>query len=183
MEAAAAEYRKRLADRERAGPNSRKGTGGGPQSHERAASIQSKVKSLLDENTKPHVTRTAEGYGRYTNAPGQEQASRSSSQLQDNSFPSRKSPSSIPIRFLKSPYIPSSGTMSEPPDLSYARTRPSAPPKPQNLRTGGQAPLGAPSPLIGSAPSRRSTDLDAGQGDDWETDFSKRYPSLWGSRW
>ena len=58
---AAAEYRKRLADRDASGTP--KSIGG----ITKAASIQQKVKTLLDENQKPSPTKkTAEGYGRYT---------------------------------------------------------------------------------------------------------------------
>jgi len=58
---AAAEYRKRLADRDASG--AAKSIGG----ITKAASIQQKVKTLLDENQKPSPTKkTAEGYGRYT---------------------------------------------------------------------------------------------------------------------
>jgi AP2-associated kinase len=70
---AAAEYRKRLAER---GPTAPKSIGG----VSRAASIQNKVKTLLDENQGPSpIKKTAEGYGHYTDArpsPQQAQASR-----------------------------------------------------------------------------------------------------------
>lgn len=57
---AAAEYRKRLAER---GPAAPKSIGG----VSRATSIQNKVKSLLDENQGPSpIKKTAEGYGRFT---------------------------------------------------------------------------------------------------------------------
>ncbi|CZT49362.1 related to serine/threonine kinase ARK1 [Rhynchosporium secalis] len=59
---AAAEYRKRLADRGPAAPRSIGGVS-------RAASIQNKVQSLLDENQGPSpVKKTAEGYGRFTDS-------------------------------------------------------------------------------------------------------------------
>jgi AP2-associated kinase len=59
---AAAEYRKRLAER---GPTAPKSIGG----VSRAASIQNKVKTLLDENQGPSpIKKTAEGYGHYTDA-------------------------------------------------------------------------------------------------------------------
>lgn len=66
---AAAEYRRRLAEREAGG-----GGGGGArgmgEGTTRAKSIQSKVQSLLDENSREkEVVRTAEGYGRYTASP------------------------------------------------------------------------------------------------------------------
>ncbi|KAN0114729.1 hypothetical protein V8E51_004273 [Hyaloscypha variabilis] len=58
---AAAEYRKRLA--ERGSSTAPKSIGG----VSRATSIQNKVKSLLDENQGPSpVKKTAEGYGRFT---------------------------------------------------------------------------------------------------------------------
>lgn len=58
---AGAEYRRRLADRDASGAP--KSIGG----MTKAASIQQKVKTLLDENQKPSaMKKTAEGYGRYT---------------------------------------------------------------------------------------------------------------------
>jgi AP2-associated kinase len=58
---AAAEYRKRLA--ERGSSTAPKSIGG----VSRATSIQNKVKSLLDENQGPSpIKKTAEGYGRFT---------------------------------------------------------------------------------------------------------------------
>ncbi|KAL9114323.1 MAG: hypothetical protein Q9227_001745 [Pyrenula ochraceoflavens] len=53
---AAAEYRRRLAE---------KGGGGGGIGPNRAVTIQNKVQSLLKENDKP-ATKTATGYGRFT---------------------------------------------------------------------------------------------------------------------
>lgn len=56
---AAAEYRRRLADRE---PGARKPSG----AINRASTIQNKVQSLLDDSQRQSATKTAEGYGRFT---------------------------------------------------------------------------------------------------------------------
>ena len=63
---AAAAYRQRLAQ---GGDSSRGRPGGGPNN--KAISIQSKVKTLLDESGRasPSPTKTASGYGRFTDSP------------------------------------------------------------------------------------------------------------------
>ncbi|KAF3937067.1 hypothetical protein ABW19_dt0202957 [Dactylella cylindrospora] len=60
VEAAAAAYKKSVAE---------KGAGGRP-SRARAGSIQRKVHALLNEEGRTPTPRTAEGYGRYTDNPG-----------------------------------------------------------------------------------------------------------------
>ncbi|KAK2807361.1 hypothetical protein FQN51_003187 [Onygenales sp. PD_10] len=82
-----------------------------------------------------------------------------------------------------------------PPPRSSMDQRPAAPPKPKNLRTGnrGDTPTAttAPSsaiPASGNPERMRSADINNNSsnnartpsGDDWETNFSKRYPSLSG---
>jgi AP2-associated kinase len=54
--------------------------------------------------------------------------------------------------------------------------RPMAPPKPEVLRTGGST-----APLQGPSNQVNTTQTQPGSpGDDWEENFSKRYPSLSG---
>ncbi|KAL8871651.1 MAG: hypothetical protein Q9174_002565 [Haloplaca sp. 1 TL-2023] len=243
---AGAAHRQRLAD----GGVNRKGSAGS-QPNARAASIQSKVKSLLDESGRgsPSPTKKPEGYGRFTDASAAEAARRipSPSPLSNHQppptfrVPPRKEslpnnpPLSDPIssRSSTNPQIhpPSSSIRASAPPTP----RPSAPPKPQSLRTGNQAPSIKPSPLSAkplpshpprlhafhsqpdhplpqrqqsipkpqpqqpqfppqpqkrsSNPYRTSTepipppsaDSPAMGGDeDWESNFTKRYPSLAG---
>jgi AP2-associated kinase len=150
---AGAEYRKRLADR---------GASGAPKSIggiTKAASIQNKVKTLLDENQKPSPTKTAEGYGRYTDSI----ASSQGHMFDDNStnpFPKpvitrkpgtssgagppsnhRQNPSSTAestLTFSKvrsaPPLSPSSPSLSST-NPQRTGSRPSAPPKPTHLNS------------------------------------------------
>jgi len=160
---AAAVYKQRVAEM---GPES----GRGRRDGNRATLIQNKVQALLVENGKASPTKTAEGYGRYTDQPARP------------SHPLSSSPSKLhgdlPINHHREP---PTNTLSAPP-VDRPFSRPSAPPKPQALRTGGRGePMGSlPSRAISSA-ARTKPSLDgASKDEDWETDFSKRYPSLSG---
>ena len=211
---AATAYKQRVAQGvERAGPSSK------------AASIQSKVKSLLDETGRgsPSPTKTAYGYGKYTDQQLQTLSPRVDSQPVRTS--SRQAPPSIisrpphmdpvsskPNAHAPKPagYIPppltftnsapaSSANVAKPegPSLSV-RPRPSGPPKPQpkpqSLRTGEitspPPPNSTARPVVGAVPQPSSLPtsqqkpppplLDGNQEDDWEKNFSKRYPDLSG---
>ncbi|EON63457.1 NAK/BIKE protein kinase [Coniosporium apollinis CBS 100218] len=182
---AAAEYRRRLAE----------GGGGGGGGPARASTIQNRVKALLDEGSKqqqPPPVRTAEGYGRFTEAP------RPPEQLRHPNPPlvaRRPAPmaaapnpgSQIPLRQplpADPPVIPASAPPTAQP-RPLSRPKPGAPPKPTALRTGGQfdgARVPSPSP---AKPAARLLEEEvsmpvAGNGEDWEESFSKRYPSLSG---
>ena len=167
--AAAAEYRKRVAEK----------GGEGGRDTARAVSIQNKVQTLLKENGKP-ATKTAAGYGRFTDSMPAPQA-KQSEELSAASISSRHEPqSSARPTELDVRSAPSS-TFSSPPNVPSSNTpqrviqRPIAPPKPQVLRTG----LGS-----GAVPQRNTlTDIvgeTTGPNEDWEANFSKRYPSLSG---
>lgn len=109
---AAAEYRKRLADRDASGAP--KSIGG----ITKAASIQQKVKTLLDENQRPSPTKkTAEGYGRYTDGMPLTQA-RTFEDKPANPYPK-------PMTARK-PVIPVGGAVNPP------NPRPNTVPKPEN---------------------------------------------------
>ncbi len=176
---AAAEYRKRLA--EKGGERGRDPT--------RAVSIQNKVQSLLKENDRP-ATKTAAGYGRFTNSNGSPQVRQfeapqnmsvkqvprnhalqdiagQSPPLMDNSLPE-------PFRAVTSPAVLPSTTSSNLPS-QRGTIRPAAPPKPKNMRTGtgetAQQPTEA--GLVNSNSATSPTE-------DWEATFGKRYPSLSG---
>ena len=141
VEAAATEYRNRLANR---------GTGPPPVST-KAASIQGKVKSLL-ENDRP-ATKSATGYGRFTADAPKPRASQGAT---DNAPAlSRTGNQHNPVTMS----APASAT-----DLpaQAARMPPTKPQKPQGLRT-------AISMGDTLSPPNEADDLD---------DFSKKFPDL-----
>jgi AP2-associated kinase len=183
VEAAAAEYRQRLAEQ---------GTGK-PRAPSKASTIQNRVKNLLDESSKPAaVNRTAEGYGKYTDTTGKPLPLRPQDQSGARQPPpaiarkpvmppqqdlSYAKPSSI--RPNIPPPIPSA---SAPPTMNMrapSGPAPRLPPKPKKLQTGEPAS----SPTKASAVVRERTlgGDAAGGGEEWDVDtFSKRYPSLSG---
>ena len=213
VEAAAAEYRIRVAQRGGSGSGNSK-IGAGPAGGVRAATIQNSVQSLLKENDKP-VSRTAESYGRFTNTNSA--ASMSLRQYQGNSNITSNPPAKVPslqhAATEPAPVhetIPSAETPRSfipPPQAQHPSSRPLAPPKPQILRTGGRTPNNTASklsnsPLSSSSPvtysdqaTTSSTTASAPHilpaseplsptggagGEDWETNFNKRYPRLSG---
>ena len=192
---AAAAYKQRVSER---GNNDQdKGRGG---ENSRAASIQSKVQALLDENGKSSPTKTAEGYGRFTASPSPAQGGLDHSaiqpsfnpQLHQRSFPQFKNTAQSVPRAALPHDLPISRTRHPQPTTTILTSstdhpvpRPTAPPKPQALRTGGRA-----SPALPSShkPSRFASKLvppvsddgGAANNEDWEMNFSKKYPSLAG---
>ncbi|KAI9785145.1 MAG: hypothetical protein M1839_000783 [Geoglossum umbratile] len=184
VEAAAAEYRKRLADRDLQNAEGTRGFGG--TAVNRAATIQNKVKTLLDENHKTPVPKTAEGYGRFTDSERLPQTRRFENEAAGPFGPAILNRKPIPTNqgkfaaYVTSepasdlPYGKPRSTTLEQHSQSALGSRPSAPPKPQKLRTGGQPKSSLPSR---SPQSSKEPNVN---GDDWETNFSKRYPSLSG---
>jgi AP2-associated kinase len=190
---AAAEYRKQLADQGEGG----KGGKGGPT---RASTIQNRVKTLLDDS-KVVPAKTAEGYGRFTESSKALPARPFDEPKPNAPIISRKpvaKPAGAPPADLAygisrqlqpqnpGPLSASSAPMSTSVPAAALRTgsRPSAPPKPKALRTGGQfeAPIMSPAKPAVPAGKPLPTPVDAAipNGDDWEASFSKRYPSLSG---
>ena len=224
---AAAAYRQRLAQ---GGDSGRGRSGGGPVNN-KAMSIQSKVKTLLDESGRasPSPTKAASGYGRFPDSSGPEQPQlRQTQQEHPPRTTSRQlpRPNTMNPQQMPSPIIPPdttstlrqtsnrlNPTLTAQPSLTTEIprhsappsdrpfTRPTAPPKPQtkppNLRTGDRAPQAptkqsstmARKPL--AQPSRQqqqqqqqvppanTANVD-GAAEDWEANFSKRYPDLAG---
>lgn len=182
--AAAAEYRRRLAEG---------GGGGGGSGPARASTIQNRVKTLLDEGRQqPPPVRTAEGYGRFTEAPRPPEQLRHPNPplVARRPAPMAASPNpgyQIPLRQslpADPPVIPASAPPTAQP-RPLSRPKPGAPPKPTALRTGGQfdvARVPSPSPAKPAAmlPEEEVSIPVAGNGEDWEESFSKRYPSLSG---
>ena len=189
---AAAAYRQRMA---RGGIGSR----GRPMGelNSRATSIQNKVKSLLDESGRVSPSKTAEGYGRFTEpstTPQQTEISRPASlpQIQDRQSSRVPPPSSRNVQPVRhSPLALKNPTT----DIGIAKvammlpdrtsSRPSAPPKPQALRTGAREEQQPSSPLkplnlTGKALPQPPRELTTSETDEWEANFSKKYPSLAG---
>ncbi|KAG2418340.1 hypothetical protein HFD88_001441 [Aspergillus terreus] len=173
---AAAEYRRKVAERGEGGYSTRSST------------IQNRVQSFLDESNKPRVPpKTATGYGRFT---GESQTALQAKQSEPLPEPPRlntrsagpyysERPQEQPFSPVKERWEPPSGPpRQEAGQTSYAPTqaqrtgpsRPVAPPKPKNLRVGG-------------APESRPVSHDrspTSPGEDWEANFSRRFPSLSG---
>ncbi|KLJ11373.1 AP2-associated kinase [Blastomyces silverae] len=199
---AAAEYRQRLAERGEDG-----GLGGGRIEGIKSASIQSKVQSLLKENDRHPTIKTATGYGRYTDTETALQAKqfeqpslpprpvpfnipRKPVALQQQHTPELpprplpKDPRSVGP--LPPPVRPQPSTTSEPftsrtTTTTAADQKPPAPPKPQKLRTGNRL-ENPPSSTIVTRDRKSSIEMikPTSPNDDWEANFSKRYPSLSG---
>ena len=179
---AAAAYKQRLA----AGTGSPR-----PRSENtRASIIQNTVQSLLAESSRPSPTKTAEGYGRYTGTPRVIDSPGRSPQPGPSGLQAQQRLTGLPPpRAESSPALASTGAAA--PERAFAR--PSAPPKPQALRTGGGR-LEGPSPRVApatmakpnleqvAAPSHGAGQAGAGlvSPEEWEASFSKRYPSLSG---
>ena len=229
---AAAAYRQRLAQGGEAG----RGRPNGGSINNKAISIQSKVKTLLDESGRasPSPTKTASGYGRFTDSPAPEQPSLRQTPQAKQDFPpritSRQPPPSATVTpqpsIKRKPLLGTAPELPQPgprlastlpaqpsiltdiprhsaPPSDRPFTRPSAPPKPQtkpqNLRTGDRsAPSPAKPPIIPKKPPMQpssqqkhqqqhqhhpppsTTAPNDGVDQDWELDFSKRYPDLAG---
>ncbi|ETN45473.1 uncharacterized protein HMPREF1541_09305 [Cyphellophora europaea CBS 101466] len=154
---AAAAYRQRVT--------SRGGAGGGIGGVNRAATIQSKVQSLISENNKP-AAKTATGYGRYTNEVLPQGAH--PEHIPSNQAAGMKTSNSVPVQ-SKPISAPASAV-----NLAAQNTRtprPTAPPKPQVLRNAQ---------IITDTPTSQAQPGDAISPDDWERKFNQRYPSLSG---
>ncbi|KAI9812169.1 MAG: hypothetical protein M1827_004835 [Pycnora praestabilis] len=193
----AAEYRKRLANRE--GDEVARGRPSGSDSN-KAAFIRQKVKTLLSENDKPSFpVKTAGGYGRSTNLETTAQARefedqrprpyRPSTNTARKPIPVATNGNQTPLgESLSDPSISKSGQLSlnvaNASPLQRIGTRPSAPPKPKALRTGGQfeplqSPYIRPDSALGQI-GQADAEMLSPNAEDWETNFSKRYPSLSG---
>lgn len=205
VEAAAAEYRQRVAARDAGGPAALPKSIGGVS---RAVSIQNRVQNLLNESQKPSAApKTAEGYGRFTDAATT--PSRVEKALPEiprkpvamgtgrsgagaGAAPPAKPATSSSEVLPKVRSAPPADTMANRPAPS---SKPSAPPKPTHLNsipTGGRRsppkqqrlPANPPSSmnteqLVGvGVPGRPILDMSPQEKEDYISDFSKRFPSL-----
>ena len=157
---AAAEYRQRLAAR---------GGGAAGSGVGRSSTIQHRMKSLLNEDSRP-AQKSAMGYGHFTESPVPQQPladERRSSQppvAPNAQFSTHGIPEVVAS-------APASST-----DLTRIDSRgqkPMAPPKPKVLRTGG---AGESSIVTSSEANASPATLD----EDWEAKFNTKYPSLAG---
>lgn len=188
--AAQAEYRQRVAQRGTggtAGPTPLPKSIGGVS---RAISIQNKVQSLLDETSRSssNVTRTAEGYGRYTDAPAPRPPGDGRPAIPRKPIGSGASQGNLSRVSTTSL---GGGSSIEPSATgrtvaSSVAGRPTAPPKPvhlnKNLTSSGRPPSPSkPSVLSGDKPTIRAVDptqMSPAERDDYIRDFQKRFPSL-----
>lgn len=167
VEQAAAEYRQRVAHRDPSAPGPPPRSIGGVS---RAATIQNKVKTLLDENTRPEPTRTAHGYGYFTDDDAAQGEASSSAERRER--PAAAAAQPIARR-------PVGGA-----PAAARGGRPNAPPKPVHLHTGGSGRGGYAAP---SSPEKgplgrveMKVDMSQREKDEYIRDFSRRYPSLSG---
>jgi len=190
VEAAAAEYRKRIESQTR-------GTKAGPS---KASTIQNRVKDLLDESSRSAVvSRTADGYGKYTStskslparhedpsvlrqAPAIARKPIHVSSVQQRQDLAYKKP---PTRQPSISRPKSSATTAPIISLRAPSGPPPRAPKPKALQTGSSVNYPTVAPIHDASsfgkkalPLIVSGDSSA---DNWDVDtFSKRYPSLSG---
>lgn len=175
---------------------------GGPS---KASTIQDRVKNLLQDSQSTSPQRTASGYGRFTEKEG-EGREKPSVGKKPVALPQGAPVQELTYGRVRNPQQPgdrppTSGSTTASPGVGRQPTgqRPTAPPKPKALRTGGQGddgglpPLASkPSALAGrpiqeGAPTGGYSDggelgnvaLNA-DADEWEARFTKRFPSLSG---
>lgn len=192
---AATAYRQKFTEKIDDG---RAASGEGPV-NSRAASIQSKVKTLLDENGRSSPKPDRE-FGRYVSQPPLPKPvvpSDSSSRPVSRQQPApRKSLNNaapqppVKLTSVADNALPShkphpSSTSSAPPTVDRPFPRPSAPPKPHALRTGNNREESFPAKPVALAGKTLSQPVPdpvapAAAREDWETNFSKRYPALSG---
>ncbi|ORY69979.1 uncharacterized protein BCR38DRAFT_471372 [Pseudomassariella vexata] len=201
VEAAAAEYRQRMAVRDAGGSVPLPKSIGGVS---RAVSIQNRVQNLLDESQKASpVQKTAEGYGRFTEATTS--TPRPEKQLPDlarkpvatgsggRGAPAKPVMSSVnaAARARQTGTMPSSFPVTDMTSRPALPPKPAAPPKPTHLNsipTGGRRsppkqlqrpPTGLTEAMTGVGLSGRPMlDMTAQEREDYIQDFSKRFPSL-----
>ncbi|KAI5868137.1 kinase-like protein [Durotheca rogersii] len=198
VEAAAAEYKQRIAARDAAGSASLPKSIGGVS---RAVSIQNRVQNLLGESQKSsqQVERTASGYGRFSDAAvAKTRADKQVPEVPPKTVTGSRG-GATPLKPANTAEAPAiRGRAPDP----ISPAKPTLPPKPTHLNSlptgggaggGGSSSSRARSPPKPRGPSQRnSTEHLAGVGlpgrpilemsfkekEDYIQDFSKRFPSL-----
>ncbi|GIK02470.1 hypothetical protein Aspvir_006526 [Aspergillus viridinutans] len=164
--AAAAEYRRRVAEQGEGGARV-VGTDG-----PRSSAIKNRVQTLLGQSNKPPPQKTATGYGRYTDESGAAALQAKQTEGRPVSRPGTGGGATYSAQEQQSGR-PASASRQE---TARTGSRPMAPPKPKGLRVGG--------PDMGrSSGEERSPTAQAtpsSPGEDWEASFSRRFPSLSG---
>ncbi len=162
---AAAEYRRRVAEQ---GEGGRRPTGDAT----RAPAIMNRVQTLFGDASKPPPPKTATGYGRYTETP---EDALQAKQPEVQSRPTTRGAGNPPP-------APKQETSTTGYIAAAQRTgpRPTAPPKPKSLRAGttGTEPSGTSN--LDRLQHQPTQGTPTSPGEDWEANFSKRYPSLSG---
>ncbi|KIW25071.1 uncharacterized protein PV07_10743 [Cladophialophora immunda] len=163
---AAAEYRQRLAARGGGAAGSSGGVG-------RSATIQNRVKSLLSENDRP-THKTATGYGHYTESPSpQQDHSDGRRSPKPSRHPQAQSTGKLERHGIPEVVASAPASLTDLTRVDSRGQKPTAPPKPKVLRTGGMA---EPAVVSASEVNAPAANVD----EDWEANFSRRYPSLAG---
>lgn len=162
---AADEYRRRVAE---------KGEGGRAGDGPRSVSIQNRVQTLFDDSNK-ESPKTAAGYGRFTETVT-EQRSEQQVRTVSQKTAAYESPSPSKDKWQSVASSSVSRPQTTPTEHPQPRdTRPVAPPKPKNLRVGVPE-----TTRPGSQHGGFVKETPASASSDWETNFSRRFPSLSG---
>ncbi|KAL7934530.1 ARK family serine/threonine protein kinase [Trichoderma chlorosporum] len=195
VEAAQAEYRRRVAEGAGSPSKTRPATAPKPMGAARAASIQNRVQSLLSEEQKPaSVPRTAQGYGRFTDSePASGEADKARPEVKRKPAVAAKPIVVDPRRSDGSLVDGKQGAASASASASVSvksQAKPTAPKKPvhlNNIPTGGRH---ASSPtkerdeptferLIAiDLPGQPMLEMTSRDREDYIEDFTKRFPSL-----
>lgn len=188
---AAVDYRRRVAERGEGGSRAVPDGGG------RSAAIQNRMHNLMEESSKPTPQKTASGYGRFTEESKPPALQAKPSELRSeplerpgSGYVSRNAgpvygaytggaSSSSPAKETNVSGVSKVSTASTgytAPTAQRTGSRPVAPPKPKNLRVDSD--LAPPSAGHDRSPTVMKT--PASPSEDWEENFSRRYPSLSG---
>lgn len=191
---AAADYRRQVSE---------KGQGGKADAeNHRSPAIQSKMRSLLNENNTSTSPKTASGYGRFTESDNNSRQINQTEYRQEPKIePVSVSRTAGPVYGSRNEQTSSGKNSIDVRGATYdsyrqqtghpaavASTvvqkqstgpkpvpppRPVAPPKPKNLRSGAQQNISKPPSRDSNAAPSSPTNLD-----EWENSFSRRFPSL-----
>ncbi|KAI0010295.1 kinase-like protein [Xylariaceae sp. FL0662B] len=195
VEAAAAEYKQRMAARDSEDSAALPKSIGGVS---RAVSIQHRVQNLLDESQKSaqHVQRTASGYGKFSDAASaKSQAEKQPPEIPRKNVTAGRTPPIKPIATSSDTLARGRPTNRAPNPTSPSTNKPTLPPKPTHLnslptggrtrspskqhQTPGSSTQSSSEALVGvGLQGRPVLDMTFKEKEDYIQDFSKRFPSL-----